>query len=283
MPASVTFLASPSALDTGLPVLAGDGVSSLFPCALPLASRGRFQIHRQDDWLLGSAALAVNGDIETAATLLYRDLVTALDGHSLCRIWNYVPAINAAGAGGEEIYRLFCRARAQVFEEAFGTALVQHIPAASAVGTDGDRLCVWFAAHRATPRHIENPRQVPAYDYPPDYGPRAPSFARATVLGDTVFVSGTSSIRGHATVSPGDTALQLACTLDNLRIITAEAGGPRTGSRHFAVYLRHATDLPAVTATLDRELFSPGDHVSYLRADICRAELNIEIEATLLP
>jgi hypothetical protein len=33
---------------------------------------------------------------------------------------------------------------------------------------------------------------------------------------------------------------------------------------------------------LAKELLRPDDHVSYLRADLCRAELEIEIEATIL-
>ncbi len=280
---TATFRASPAALDTGVPVLAGNPASALFPRAQPLPPHGLFQLHRENDWLLGSARLTVGADIEAATRQLYRDLVTATDGHALCRIWNYVPAINAPGPGNQENYRLFCRARSQVFSDAFGQKLTAHIPSASAVGTDGDHLSVLFAAHRATPRHVENPQQIPAYDYPADYGPRAPSFARATVLADTVFISGTSSIRGHATISPHDTAAQLACTLDNLRIITAETGAASSASRHVTVYLRHAADLPAVTATLNREFLSSGDHVTYLRADICRAELNIEIEVTLLP
>jgi chorismate lyase / 3-hydroxybenzoate synthase len=258
-------------------------LSALFPRARPLASHGHFQLLQQDDWLLGSAMLSARLDIESATSRLYRDLMSALGDHHLCRIWNYVPAINAPGPGNEENYRLFCRARSEIFDQRFGPAVTAHIPAASAVGTDRDQLCVSFAAHRAMPRHVENPRQIPAYDYPADYGPRAPSFARATVIADTVFISGTSSIRGHATVSPHDTAGQLACTLDNLRIITAETRPAPAATRHITVYHRHTGDLLGITAALNRELLTAGDHVTYLRADICRAELNIEIEVTLLP
>jgi chorismate lyase/3-hydroxybenzoate synthase len=48
------------------------------------------------------------------------------------------------------------------------------------------------------------------------------------------------------------------------------------------VYLRHAEDLPAVATVLDREMLQPTDRVSYLRSDICRRELNVEIEASLI-
>jgi chorismate lyase/3-hydroxybenzoate synthase len=132
---------------------------------------------------------------------------------------------------------------------------------------------------------------MPAYDYPGEHGPRAPSFARATVVpgagGDAVFISGTAAIRGHATVAPDEVRPQLACTLDNLREISRacglgpdlDAGGGST--RHFKVYLRHAADQPVVAAILQEQLLADRDRVTYLQADICRARLLVEIEASL--
>jgi enamine deaminase RidA (YjgF/YER057c/UK114 family) len=148
-----------------------------------------------------------------------------------------------------------------------------------------------FAACRALPRHVENPLQVPAYNYPDDYGPRAPSFARATIApdggGHTVFISGTAAIRGHATIAPHRTGEQLACTLENLREISRACGlGPELGvgraaRRHFKIYLRDADDQPAVAAVLEKQLLRTGDSFSYLLANICREPLMVEIEATL--
>ena len=121
--------------------------------------------------------------------------------------------------------------------------------------------------------------------------PRAPSFARATVAREGrntwTFISGTSAIKGHETVAPGALAAQLECTLDNLRLMSRKAGlgddlgAGRIRPRQFKVYLRHAADLTAVRARLERSLFRPQDVVTYLQAEICRAALNLEIEATL--
>jgi enamine deaminase RidA (YjgF/YER057c/UK114 family) len=132
---------------------------------------------------------------------------------------------------------------------------------------------------------------VAAYDYPGAYGPRAPSFARATVVtgpaGATVFISGTAAIRGHATIAPHSTRLQLDCTLENLHGIAAACGlgsglGAEAGAlRHFKVYVRHAADQPMVAAILQERLLTDVDRVTYLQADICRASLLVEIEATL--
>jgi hypothetical protein len=61
-------------------------------------------------------------------------------------------------------------------------------------GCHAPTLTVAFASCRAKPQRVENPVQTPAYDDPPNYGARSPSFSRATILrgvnSATVFVSG---------------------------------------------------------------------------------------------
>lgn len=273
-----------------LPVLGGAPAESLFAAGEPAGQFGRFQLYRTPDWLLGAAELPAGPSLEAATLQLYQEMLAAVRGWHLARVWNYVPAINEAGAGGLENYRAFSRARSLAFETEFGGEFRRHAPAASAVGANGQALAVVFAAGTAAPRYFENPRQIPAYHYPPAYGPRAPTFARASLValpdGAVVFVSGTSAIRGHQTVAPHDTAAQLACTLENLREIFQVCerqlpGCTRAAHRHFKVYLRHAADHPPVAAALEAQLLRPEDQVTYLRADICRRELNIEIEATL--
>jgi enamine deaminase RidA (YjgF/YER057c/UK114 family) len=153
-------------------------------------------------------------------------------------------------------------------------------------------LAVIFAATKAAPVAVENPEQVPAFEYPADYGPRSPSFSRAMrVEADGrrwTFVSGTAAIKGHVSQAPGDLAGQIACTLDNLRIISAVCGlGDALGAgtaveRHFKIYLRSPADFPVASALLDGTLLLPGDRVTWLKADICRADLLIEIEATVV-
>src|SRR6185295_16228459 len=148
-------------------------------------------------------------------------------GHHLYRIWNYVPGINTLTDGFEN-YRAFCQGRSLAFEAEAGAGFPRVLPAASGVGTHDGCLSVVFVAGSAVPRHVENPEQVPAYRYPAEHGPRAPSFSRATVvqIGDRrfTFISGTSAIKGHATVAPDALLDQLDCTLDNLRLVSKEAG-----------------------------------------------------------
>ena len=223
---------------------------------------------------------------------LYRDLLEAVGCWRLCRIWNYVPQINQPGPLGLENYRAFCWGRSVAFEQHFGGELRTHLPASSAVGTAGGHLEVVFVAADAAVEHFENPLQVPAYQYPAEHGPRAPCFARATTVRhgarSSVFIAGTAAIRGHHTVAPRDTQAQVAVTLENLRLIARRAGLPDglesagDARRHWRVYLRHPGDLPVVQAALAPLVAGRGDTVDYLHADICRAELTVEIEVSVL-
>lgn len=293
-PSLQVFLGSgpDASFETGTPVLAGLPAENLFDSARPAGRAGELSLFRQESWLLGAACIPLAGDLEAVAHRLYTDLFAATRGLHLARIWNYVPGINAPGADGLENYRLFSRARSLAFEHEYGAGFKQLLPAASAVGAQADALTIAFAATPAPVHHFENPQQVAAYDYPVEYGPRPPSFARATVVDGaarrTVFISGTAAIRGHVTVAPHRLLPQLECALDNLRRMSQTCGlgadldrGGRS-ARHFKVYLRHAADQPAVADILDRELLTKSDHVTYLQADICRESLVVEIEATLL-
>ncbi|HEY5228268.1 MAG TPA: hypothetical protein VIJ19_06980, partial [Opitutaceae bacterium] len=162
---------------------------------------------------------------------------------------------------------------------------------ASALGTAAPGLTIAFLAGKAPVTHFENPAQVPAYEYPAEHGPRPPSFARATTVAAhgklDAFISGTSAVVGHETFAPNDTARQLVCTFDNLKLISAACGlGPHIGAghgvaRHFKVYLRNASDLGLVAPRMERAILRPGDRVTYLGADICRAALNVEIEVSV--
>lgn len=279
--------------DAGLPLLGGVAAEALFPSVTPVGRRDDITLWADASWLVGHATLPAGEALEENTSRLYRQILDVTGGLRLARVWNYVPAINEPRADGLEYYRAFCRGRAAAFEAAWGAGFESRVPAASAVGRRGADLAVVFAATRHAVHHVENPVQVPAYHYPPEHGPRPPSFARATVVrradgARDLFISGTAAIRGHATCAIGDTAGQVRCMLDNLvRVSRACATGGdlargRAVQRWFKVYVRHAADHAAVAARLEAELLDPADRVSYVQADICRRELNVEIEASLL-
>ncbi len=246
-------------------------------------------------WLLGVVDLdeTAHGDgLADLAQRAYRNLFEAMrqaDCPHLLRIWNYLPRINDDG-GGMERYRQFNAGRQQAFLDA-GEAAFEGAPAACALGVHEGALCIRFLAGRVLPLPVENPRQVSAYHYPSDYGPRSPTFSRAALapLGAgqiALFVSGTASIVGHETVHVGNLPAQVAETLHNLRAVVA-AANERTSARFTlersdpVVYVRHPADAPAIRQQLEQALGAGSRfmrHAVFLEADICRSDLLVEIE-----
>ena len=204
----------------------------------------------------------------------------------LWRVWNYMAGINGDEQGLER-YRWFNLGRHDAYQALGATAAAQ-MPAASALGWAGHGpLSIAFLAGRRAPRPIENPRQVSAFHYPGDYGPRPPLFARAVLAdsgaGEWLLVSGTASIVGHQTVHPGDVVAQCEETARNLRAVLDEANRATRTSGHRAealshrVYVRHAADFPVVRRTLERCLGGAG--LTLMQADICRQDLLVEVES----
>lgn len=276
-------------LQVTLPVLAGVANETLLKGTDAPRREGDFVLFEAAGRMAGLAVAPEGLGLEAAARHLYDGLFAISHGLHIYRIWNYVPRINACESNLEN-YRLFCRGRSLAFEAGFGSGFKKILPAGSAVGSTTGPFALGFLCGEARPAHFENPRQVPAFEYPPQYGPRPPSFARATLITDEtgrqVFISGTAAISGHQTVARGDLSGQIDCTLENLRLIARTAGASLEGGsdgwhRSFKIYLRHAADLSFTQARLERELLRPGDSVHYLQADICRSDLLVEIESVL--
>jgi len=278
------------ALGMGLPLLGGEPREALLGAAERAGGEGCFSLWRGPAGLAGWARANPGNDLEGATGRLYAELLRRVRGLNLYRIWNCVPRINGEDPLGLENYRAFCKGRSLAFEAGLGGGFKRSLPASTAVGTAGAEMTVVFLAGDQPARHFENPLQVPAYEYPPEHGPRPPSFARASLVERAgkldAFVSGTSAVRGHTTVAPHDTASQLDCTLENLRLVSRACGlgdglGGGRAERHFKVYLRKPQDHPSVALQVERRMLAPGDRASYLCADICRSELNVEIEVTV--
>jgi chorismate lyase/3-hydroxybenzoate synthase len=232
----------------------------------------------QPDVLFGSMSAEEDAPLEGLSRRVYGRLIDEVReaGYPyFLRMWNHVGGINEFD-GGQERYQLFCAGR----HDAFVNAGYHHgadLPSASAIGSHGRGLVVYYLAAREPGIQIENPRQVAAYDYPPQYGPKSPSFSRATVWNGTVFVSGTSSVVGHATLHPGNVDAQLDETLRNIDIVIARAlpGGSLANVVTAKTYVRHPADYPRIVERL-AGVFPQN---LYVEADICRADLLLEIEA----
>lgn len=244
---------------------------------------------------LDEAAFAGAGDgspLQAASREAYARIFRLLAAQGLphlWRAWNYFADINGESHGLER-YRQFNIGRQDAFLD-HARAATGNLPAACAIGLAGGPLNIAFMAGAQPATAIENPRQISAYDYPADYGPRSPSFSRAALVRlpgqEILFVSGTASIVGHSTVHAGDAAAQCRETMDNIAAVLAEANRRCRSVAYtldelsYRVYVRHADDLGSAREVLAARLGS-GVGLVFVQADICRADLLLEIEATAL-
>jgi len=221
----------------------------------------------------------------------YRELLAVIERtrhRQLVKVWNYLGGIND-GEGDRERYRQFSVGRAMAFAET-GVA-DESAPTGTGVGTQRDRgLAVIALASDREFVLAENPRQVSAFRYPRQYGPKSPKFGRggsvATDSHRLHLISGTASIVGHTSMHPGDTNLQIEETLRNLdalcqSVSTIDARKPALALDErcvLRVYLREPGDYGTVAKTIERELGLDRDHIAFLHGDICRRELMVEID-----
>lgn len=254
---------------------------------------GSLKVAQTAEHLFGVLELDAQLDILTASYRAYQALLTCckdLGKPHLLRLWNYLPHINAPESGevgsGEERYRLFNTGRREALLEANYLAK-DGAPAACALGSHRGSFKVAFLAATRACVGLENPRQVSAYNYPKDYGVNPPIFSRAGLFAqedgkDILFISGTASIVGHQTLHIGDAALQTRETITNIQAVLQEANR-LLGSNlwtldqlHGQVYVRNPADIAAIQAILKQHTLL---NFSYVHADICRADLLVEIEA----
>ncbi|HYG62723.1 MAG TPA: pteridine-dependent deoxygenase like protein, partial [Thermoanaerobaculia bacterium] len=214
------------------------------------------------------------------------------------RLWNYIPGIHDPMHVDQDRYMSFNAGRFEALCRWLGGAeqFDTLVASASGVGHDGQDLVIHCLAADSPGRAVANPRQIAPYHYSQRYGPLPPCFARATLIEGRagqplVLVGGTASIVGEESVHAGDLARQTGETLTNLAVLLREAAGTPiepvigpTGARAAAlarfrdvrVYYRHPENLPELCRLL-QDAF-PAALVEWVRADICREDLLVEIE-----
>lgn len=223
-------------------------------------------------------------------------LISALNYPNLYRFWNYIADIN----GQDNLERLYLNnedpdrysqfnlGRQDAFL-AYGRDVIGNVPAACALGFPEGPLTIAFLAGRVSAIPVENPRQISAFQYPKQYGPRSPTFARANLVclnqHEWLFISGTASIVGHATQHLADVVIQTRETMANMEAVLAEANRLAhqaefcLANLRYRVYVRHAEDWARIQAEIVRSIGGV-PNAMYLQADICRQDLLLEIEAT---
>jgi len=230
-------------------------------------------------------------DFRADAYDAYHELLGAVQGieHGhLVKIWNYFSGINES-EGDAEKYRQFSLGRASAFDE-LGIQ-DESVPTGTAIGCLHDCGLTIIALLTSNDfRSTENPRQLSAYRYPRQYGPRSPKFSRGgcVVSADhTLFViSGTAAIIGHESAFPYEMELQASETLNNLDHLADALSGLGPADQSLVldedlilrVYLRESEDMDFVARQLKEVFGDIEPNLVFLNADICRRELMVEID-----
>lgn len=200
---------------------------------------------------------------------------------ALWRVWHFLAGITQ-GRSDEERYRQFSLGRHRAVATMPG--FEHRLPAATAVGMADGGLRVLLLAGVGVPQQVENPRQVSAFHYPRDYGPRSPSFSRAVWLpwqdgemAGELIASGTASIVGHQSRHAGALLDQWQEVQRNLASLQQQIPGTRPWALDYmTVYLRDGAAWPQLRTWLPAVDLA---RISLVEADICRTDLDIEAEA----
>ncbi len=217
-------------------------------------------------------------------------------GHPV-RFWNQIPGIHTQMGDGINRYMAFNSARFAAFHEWFGgeSALHRAIATATGIGHEGQDLVIDALAADRPGLHVQNPRQRRPFSYSDRYGPFPPCFARATItscgaVGPRVLIGGTASVRGEESMHIGDLPAQTAETFCNLASLVRASMAASCGvvSESGDVEILAAFESARVyysqhrrgedVRSLVEQYLSHLSDIEYLRADICRPELLIEIE-----
>ncbi len=275
-------------LDTGHPARVERRSHEGLDYSVVVAGGGR-QVH--------AAGLASRDETEEASGRSHEAILAAqsildaegLDFGHVVRQWNYLEEmldIRNTGCGDSQGYQAFNDVRSIAYGR---SAFSAGYPAATGIGQRVGGVVIELVAVAPAPgvsvEPISNPQQVDAHRYSEDVlvgAPAAdlenttsPKFERGKLVttGDAeiVFVSGTASILGEKTVSPGDVRAQTRTTIENIK----EVLGGRALT-HLRAYVKRPGDMEAVREVC-RAAF--GDIPSlYVEADVCRDDLLVELE-----
>jgi chorismate lyase / 3-hydroxybenzoate synthase len=260
--------APPCAEESGLPPPTwagslGEGFS-LASVRIPDArSLGRAELHEATS----SAYRRIEAELRARGTI-----------HPV-RLWNHIPGIHEPMGDGLDRYMVFNAGRYEALSAWFGgkETFDTRVASASGVGHRGRDLVIHCLASDRPGRAVDNPRQIAPYRYSLKYGPLPPCFARATVIEPLVLVGGTASIVGEASVHLDDLAGQTEETLTNLAVFA-----PLDRYRDVRVYYPDPARLEELRALL-KDAFPGAGEIGWVRADLCRAELLVEIEGIAEP
>jgi hypothetical protein len=260
---------------------------------------------RKEIWAGGVSSYSFPDDTRKAAEKAFDLMYSMLENeqmsmNNLVRQWNYIGNILAIKDGFQN-YQVFNEVRNEYYSRYRTT---HGFPAATGVGMKQGGVILDFCAlsggNSEIIKPVENPNQVNAYDYDQEVlkgsinngrsVKHPPQFERALLIegnqGHHLHVSGTASIIGQETIGIEDVEKQTIVTIDNIRKLT-DPGRISTllNSREnyrekfslLRVYIKKEGEFRIVKRICEKHF--PGVPSVFIKADICRDDLLMEIEA----
>lgn len=280
----------PGHIHCGVPLLGSPSIKEVWRTDLPIrrGSDGLLFWSETDEVLVAGLSIdeAQYPEFKMAITTAYQRILQFIADKGcphIIRVWNYIGGINR-GSGESERYKQFCYGRYQAMV-GMGYAREQ-FPSACALGHAGRGGVIYLIATKNPGVNFENPKQMSAYHYPSAYGPRSPSFARATLAEwksqRQLFLSGTASILGHQSMYFNNIDAQFELTCQNIDFLLKHVAEQLGESRKLEmsalkVYLRDKAYFDLIEKRVYNH-FGDEIPVVFLLADICRKELLVEID-----
>jgi hypothetical protein len=226
---------------------------------------------------------------------------------NIVRQWNYIGKILSPDSRNSLLsgnYQIFNSVRQDFYHT---HRLVPDFPAATGVGVDFTGVTIDFCAIAVEEDvkiiSIKNPVQINPYNYDHKVlvGKQehehkenpAPLFERAKLIifenKYRMYVSGTASIIGQDTIGKGDIREQTAITILNILKLTSSQNlisfAPQLNHNNsniydrIRVYVKNDIDIPIVKSICIHHFGNIP--TLYVKSDICRTDLLVEIEADL--
>jgi len=244
-----------------------------------------------------------NGDCQTDSSLVFKTLQQQLDEtgfeiSDITRQWNYIEGIISKREDHQN-YQVFNDTRSKFYQDHFRK---KGYPAATGIGMAAGGVLIDYIAIKGdnvTNIPIDNPVQIPAHKYhqnclmglPTGDRKTTPKFERGRYVSlhgeEIVFVSGTAAITGEKTANPGDVEQQTRLTIDNIDSLVSKENLSKNKAiptdlrfNYLRIYVKEKKDFKTVREICERKY---GDiPMVWLQANICRDDLTVEIEGTLL-
>lgn len=241
------------------------------------------------------------------ARLLQAFLQLGIGLNQIYRQWNYVEqifGIQKIDRKSRQNYQVFNEARAEYYAN---YRTVSGFPAATGIGTAFNGVTIECMAVECDDEvktiAISNPKQTNSYKYGQEVlkgepqknsnQNQAPQFERARLMTNGIssrlFVSGTASIIGQETIGIDDVVMQTRVTIANIQSLVSEenlrAHYPELDAvpdkyAYVRVYVKNQEDI-FVVKTICSGYFR-NVPITFVQADICRADLLVEIEAEMV-